>query len=416
MPDTIICPNCKAEIPLSDAMTHSLREGFEKEFADKRRALEQAVAKQRDEVEKQRAATEEAKRDLDAQVQQKLNAERDKLRAALKQEVSDSVGVELKDLRAQLDEKKRSLDEAQKLELALRKQQRELEDRAKAQELEIERKLFEERAKIQDVARRQAREEEQLHLAERDKLIADLKSQIESLKQKAEQGSQQTQGEVQEMVLEESLRQMFPFDEISPVPTGTRGADVLQKVRAANGLVCGLIIWESKRTKNWTRGWLDKLKEDQRAQGAELAMLVSQTLPDEVTTFAQMEGVWVCSYSLAVPLAAALRQQLIAVTATRRAESGKGEKMEALYQFVSSAAFQQQVQGISEAFMEMQQDIMRERVAMEKIWKKREKLIQRVLTGTAGIHGSLEGIVGHLSLPQIKALELDSGEGSAAGE
>jgi hypothetical protein len=191
---------------------------------------------------------------------------------------------------------------------------------------------------------------------------------------------------------------------------------MLQKVRGVNGQACGTIIWESKRTKAWSRGWLDKLKEDQRAQGAELAILVSQVLPEDVTTFAMIEGVWVCSYALALPVAAALRQQLSAVAATRRAESGKGEKMEALYQFVSSAAFQQQVQGISEAFFEMQQDLSRERVAMEKLWKKREKLIQRILNGTAGISGSLEGIVGHLALPQITALELDGGSTAAEAE
>ena len=410
MADTITCPNCKAEIPLSDAVSHALREGIEKEFAEKRRALEGQVAKQRDELEKQKSAMEQAKRELEAQVQQRLGAEREKLKTALKQEVSEAAGVEMKDLKAQLEEKKRSLEAAQKMELDLRRQQRELEERAKAQELEVERKLSTERAKIQEETRRLASEEQQLRLADRDKLINDLKNQIETLKQKAEQGSQQSQGEVQEMQLEELLRQTFPYDEFLPVPTGTRGADLLQRVRNGSGQPCGTIIWESKRTKLWSRGWLDKLKEDQRAQGVELAILVSQALPEGLTHFSMLEGVWVCGYTLALPLAAALRQQLVGVTAARRAESGKGEKMEALYQFISSTAFQQQVQGIAEAFTEMQNDVSRERVAMEKSWKKREKLIQRVLLGTAGIQGNLEGIVGHQALPTVKILELDAGE------
>ena len=410
MPDIITCPHCKAEIPLSDAMTHSMREGFEAEFAGKRMALEQAVARQRDEIEKQRAAVEAAKRELETQVQQRIGAERDKLKAALKQEAAEAVGVELRDLRAQLDEKKKSLDEAQKLELSLRKQQRDLEERAKAMELEIERKMAEERARIQELARKQAHEEEQLRFAEKEKLISDLKSQIESLKQKAEQGSQQMQGEVQELQLEESLKQTFPFDEIAPVPSGVRGADLLQIVHGANGQVCGRIIWESKRTKAWSKGWIDKLKEDQRVQGAELAMLVSQALPEDVTTFAVREGVWVCGYALALPLASALRQQLIAVSATRRAESGKGEKMEALYQYVSSSAFQQQVESISKAFLEMQKDLNSERIAMEKLWSKREKQIQRILQGNANLYGSIEGIVGQPALPAVRTLELDSEE------
>ncbi|MCE9519761.1 MAG: DUF2130 domain-containing protein [Verrucomicrobia bacterium] len=408
MSDTIICPHCQKEIQISEAMTHSLREGFQKEFAEKRNALEQELAKQRGEMEKQRTVIEIARRDLESQVQQRLGAEREKLKSAMKQEAAETVGVEMRDLRVQLEEKKRSLDEAQKQELALLKQKRDLEERAKAQELEIERKLAEERSKIQETARRQAHEEEQLRFAEKEKQIDGLRAQIEVLKQKAEQGSQQLQGEVQELQLEESLKQVFPFDEIAPVSTGARGADMLQKVRGMNGQVCGTIIWESKRTRTWSKGWLDKLKEDQRAQGAELAILVSQALPDDVTTFCQIDGVWVCSYALAIPLAAALRQQLSAVAATRRAESGKGEKMEALYQYVSSTAFQQQVESISKAFLEMQKDLSGERAAMERLWNKREKQIQRILQGNAALYGSIEGIVGHLTLP-VRTLELDGG-------
>lgn len=408
MPDNIVCPKCGAEIPLSDAVTHSLREGFQRDFAARKNELDRAMAVKQQEVEKQRAVLDDARRELDAQVTKRVNVEREKLKADLLKEAQSAAALEMQDLRAQLVEGKKKLEDAQKQELALRKRERDLEDRAKQQELEIERKLSEERRKIQDSARQQAADEQQLRFAEKEKLISDMKSQIESLKQKAEQGSQQMQGEVQELQLEETLRQSFPFDEITSVPTGVRGADLLQKVRGANGQTCGVIIWESKRTRNWAAAWLDKLKEDQRAQGAEIAILVTQVLPETTANFAMIENVWVCGYPLALPLAAALRHQLLAVAATRRAESGKGEKMEALYQFVSSTAFQQQVQGISEAFMEMQNDLTRERVAMEKLWKKREKLIQRILNGTAGLHGSLEGIVGHLALPEIKALELDA--------
>ena len=408
MPDNIVCPNCGVEIPLSDAVTHSLREGFQKDFAVRKNELERGIAQRQQEVETQRTALEDSRRELDAQVAKRVKEEREKLKVDLLKEVQSAAAVEMQDLRAQLVEGQRKLEDAQKQELALRKRERELEDRAKQQELEIERKLSEERGKIQETSRQQAAAEQQLRFAEKEKLISDMKTQIETLKQKAEQGSQQMQGEVQELQLEETLRQTFPFDEITSVPTGTRGADLLQKVRGTNGQTCGVIIWESKRTRNWAGGWLDKLKEDQRAQGADIAILVSQALPDNIMNFAMIDNVWVCGYTLALPLAAALRHQLLAVSATRRAESGKGEKMEALYHFVSSTAFQQQVQGISEAFLEMQNDLNRERVAMEKLWKKREKLIQRILNGTAGLHGSLEGIVGHLALPKIKALELDA--------
>ena len=181
-------------------------------------------------------------------------------------------------------------------------------------------------------------------------------------------------------------------------------------MRDRTGQPCGVIIWESKRTKAWSRGWLDKLKEDQRAQGAELAILVSQALPENLVILActKTSG----SVDTRSPYRSPRRcvNNSHSVTAMQRRESGKGEKMEALYHFISSTAFQQQVQGVVEAFSEMQLDLGRERVAMEKLWKKREKLIQRVLQGTAGIHGSLEGIVGQQALPSVKILELDFGE------
>jgi hypothetical protein len=310
------------------------------------------------------------------------------------------------DLKSQLAARAAKLEEAQRNELLLRQQQRELEDRTKNLELEVARKLDEERSKLQSDARRQAMEEQQLRMADKEKLIADLKTQIESLQQKAEQGSQQSQGEVLELQLEDMLRQSFPLDEILPVPKGVTGADVLQRVHNNLGQTCGTIIWESKRTKTWTQGWLTKLKDDARAQGADLAILVSQALPDTVTNSALVEGVWVTGFTFALPLAAALRNGLLSVAAARRAESGKEEKMEVLYQFITSPQFRRQVEGVLEAFTEMQRDLDTERRAMEKLWKKREAQINRVLNGTSGQYGALQGIVGNAALPEIKTLEL----------
>lgn len=406
MADTITCPSCKAEIPLSDAITHSLKEQFTREFDLRQRDLEQTIAAREKKLGEQVRVLEQSKLDLDAQVANKLEAERRKLTEQAQLQARAGLSVEMEDLKNQLAARAAKLEEAQRNELVLRQQQRELEDRTKNLELEVARKLDEERAKLQGDARRQAMEEQQLRMADKEKLIADLKTQIESLQQKAEQGSQQSQGEVLELQLEEMLRLAFPLDEIMPVPKGVTGADVLQRVRNNLGQDCGTIIWESKRTKSWTQGWLTKLKDDARAQGADLAILVSQALPDTVTNSGLVEGVWVSGFTFALPLAAALRNGLLGIAAARRAESGKEEKMEVLYQFITSPQFRRQVEGVLEAFTEMQRDLDTERRAMEKLWKKREAQINRVLNGTSGQYGALQGIVGNAALPEIKTLEL----------
>jgi hypothetical protein len=406
MPDNITCPKCGAGIPLTDAVTHSLRDEFTREFAEKQRALEAKVAAQDKQFEAKQKQFEQQKSALDAEIAQRLEAERKKLTDAALTQARAGLAMEMTDLKMQLTEGAKKLAETQRNELELRKGQRALEERAANMDLELARKLDAERAKVQEEARRKTMEEQQFVLADKEKHINQLKEQIEALQQKAQQGSQQMQGEVMELQLEDMLRQAFPLDVIEPVPTGVRGADLLQRVKNALGETCATIIWESKRTKNWAGGWAGKLKDDQRAQGAELAVIVSQALPEGITHFGPYEGVWACGFAYVVPLATALRQGLQQVAATRRAESGKGEKMEVLYQFLTSPQFKGQVESIVEAFTEMKSDLDSERRAMEKIWRKREAQLGRVLTGTSGLYGSLQGIVGSAALPEIKALEL----------
>lgn len=414
MADTITCPNCHAEIPLSDAVTHSLREEFTRDFAEKQRRLEQEIATRQKEVEAQRQKNEAARAELEREVAQRLAAEKKKLTEQALREAREGFALELQDARTQLAERSQKLEEAQRNELTLRNKQREVEERAKNLELEIQRKVDEQCAKVEEDARRRATEEQHLRLADKDKLINDLKTQIETLKQKAEQGSQQSQGEVMELELEDLLKETFILDEFLPVPQGTRGADLLQKVRNNLGHECGTIIWESKRTKNWSPAWLGKLKDDQRAQGAELAILVSQVLPDGVSHGGHVDGVWICNFPFALALAAALRNGLLQVASAKRAESGKEEKMAVLYQFLTSPQFKHQIEGVVESFVEMKKDLDGERRAMERLWKKREMQLTRVLNGTSGLYGSLQGIMGSAALPEIKALELGGEEGEAA--
>ena len=406
MPDNITCPKCGAEIPLTDAVTHSLRDEFTREFASKQRVLEEKMAALDKQFALKQRQLAEQKAAMDAEINQRVETERRKLTDAALTQARAGLAVEMDDLKTQLAERAKKLGEAQRNELELRKAQRALEERAANIDLELARKLDAERGKVHDEARRKTLEEQQFVLADKEKLISAMKEQIEALQQKAQQGSQQMQGEVMEVQLEEVLRAAFPLDEIEPVPTGVRGADLLQRVRNPLGETCATIIWESKRTKNWAGGWTGKLKDDQRAQGAELAVIVSQALPEGMAHFGPYEGVWACGFAYVVPLASALRNGLLQVAAARRAESGKGEKMEVLYQFITSPQFKSQVEGVLEAFMEMKSDLDSERRAMERLWKKREAQLNRVLNGTSGQYGALQGIVGSAALPEIKALEL----------
>ncbi len=254
--------------------------------------------------------------------------------------------------------------------------------------------------------RKAAAEEQDLRLKEKEKQIADLRQALDDAKRRSELGSQELQGEVLELDIQAALERQFPQDRIEPVLKGARGADILQRVRNERLEDCGLICWETKNAKNWAPAWIDKLKQDQRAAGAAVAVLVSVALPDGIEGFGRIDGVWVAGLRAWPALGVALREQLIQVAYARAASAGKGEKMELLYQYLSGDEFRQRVEAIVEAFSAMQGQIQRERRAMEKQWAEREKQIQRVIGGTSAMYGALQGIVGGV-LAVIPALELD---------
>lgn len=304
----------------------------------------------------------------------------------------------------ELQEKQLALKKAQELELTLRREKNKLaEDKANF-ELEKQRQLDADRLKIQQEATKKADEAQQYKLAQLEKKLSDALKANEEQKRKLEQGSQQTQGEVVELELEELLKTTFIYDQILPVPKGVSGADIVQKVHDKGGRVCGQIIWEIKKTKLWTEGWITKLKDDQRTIKADLAVIVSSALPDGVSGFALRDGVWVCELRLATALAGALRLQLESISREKSLSVGKNERLEVLYAYLTGVEFKQRVEAIVEAFSSMQQDLNKERLAYQNIWAKREAQIQRVINNTVGMYGDLSGLV---SLPQIKLLELE---------
>lgn len=381
MPDQYItCPKCGNKIQLTEAFTHEIEEKLRAQFES--------------EIEKK-----------DKEYQEKLAQERAKLENQAKKQAEESVSVEVKDLKEQLEEKSKQLETSREKELILLKRQREVEEREKNLKLEVARQLDDERKKIWEDATKKVSEEQRLKEADKDKQLADMRKQIEELQRKAEVASQQAQGEVQEIELESILAQHFRFDNIEPVPKGVRGADIIQRVHDETGLFCGSIIWESKRTKNWANDWIQKLKDDQRAVKAEICALVSSALPKGIDRFGLSEGVWVSDFSSVVGLATALRVNLIDLAYASNALEGKSEKMELVYQYLSGPSFRQRVEAIVESFVSMKNDLDAEKRSMEKIWAKREGQINRVINNTAGMYGDLQGIIGS-ALPEVKILEL----------
>jgi len=248
-----------------------------------------------------------------------------------------------------------------------------LEEKEKQQELDIARKIDEERKEIELETAHRISEENRGKDLENEKKMSDMRKQIDDLKRKAEQGSQQTQGEAVELELEELLRQNFPYDQIEPVGKGFKGADIFQRVHNFSGQLCGTIIWESKNTKTWSDGWIDKLKEDQRAEKAEIAALLTIALPKGVSHFSNINGVWVTDLSTFLGVSGVLRMILLQVAQTKIASEGISGKKEMLYGYLSGSEFKQRVEAIVESFVTMKSDLDREKRAIEKSWAAREK-------------------------------------------
>ena len=398
MPEqSITCPNCGKKIQVTEAFTREIEEKVRRQFEAQSEKLE--------------AAHKTKLKEKEEEYEEKLSQERVTMEKRAKKRAEDAVSVEIQDLTSQLEEKKAQTDSAHRKEIGLLKKVRELEERDSTRELEIQRKLEGERTKIWEQATKAVTEENRLKDADKDKQMAEMRSQIEDLKRKAEQGSQEAQGEVLESLLESNLRLNFPNDSIDPVARGVRGADILQRVRNDVGQDCGTIIWEAKRAKNWSDTWVQKLKDDQREAKADVAAVVATTLPDQVSHVGSYEGIWVADVQSAVGLGSALRDGMIQLARARSALVGKNTKMEAIYNYLSGPAFRQRVEATVEAFIAMQQDLNSERRAMEKVWAKREKQITKVVENTSRMYGDLQGLIG-ASLPELKVLELPAGEQS----
>lgn len=413
---TIICPKCKTEIPLTESLAAPLIEATRKQFERKLSQKDKEIEQREEAIRNKEKKIAEAKRKIEQQVadqvQEQLTAERTRIIADESKKAKRASAAELEtksrelsDLQEILKERDGKLAEAQRAQAELIKKTRELDDAKRELELTVEKRVQGSLNEVRAQAKREAEDGLKLKVAEKDQTIASMQQKIEELKQKAEQGSQQLQGEVQELELENLLRAKFPHDTLEPVPKGEFGGDVVHHVLSQSGKLCGTILWECKRTKNWSDGWLVKLRDDQRTAKADLSVLVSQALPKGIETFDVLEGVWVTHPRTALPVAAVLRQTLLEVSTARQMTEGQQSKAEMIYQYLTGPRFRHRVGAIVESFSCMQEDLDKERKAIMKQWAKREEQIDRVMGATVGMYGDLQGIAGK-SIQEIEGLEL----------
>lgn len=374
--EEIGCPKCTHAFPLSEGISRTTIERYADDF-------ERSLAERRAKLETELAA--EARRRV----------------AAAEAAAREQFERDLKAAREALASKESVLERFRSEELALRRRLVEIEEKAKNQELEMQRKLDEERKRIEAQARLAAGEEFNRREAQYKAQLESAQREAADLKRKLEQGSQQLQGEALEISLESLLSSAFPMDEIVPVPKGMNGADLLQRVRSPSGQVCGTIIWEAKQTKAWQPAWLQKLKDDQQAVGAEMAVIVTAAMPKEAREpFVREADVWIARFDAARPLAQALRTTLLELHKLRLANQGRSEKMELVYNYICSAQFAQRVKAVVDGFEAMRTDLEAEKAAMTRIWKKRESQLTRMTGSLLGVVGDLQGI-GEDSLPQL---------------
>ena len=423
---TITCPKCKTEIKLTESLAAPLIESTRQQFEQQLAQKDSDIAQREQAVRDKETQLAETRTKLDEQVANQVEEQLKKDRARIVTEEArkaklavstdlDAKTRELADLQEVLKIRDEKLAEAQKAQAEVIKKQRELDDAKREIDLTVEKRVQEGLTATREQAKKEAEEELKLKVAEKDQTIVSMQKKIEELKHRAEQGSQQLQGEVQELELEGLLRSKFPLDIIEPVPKGEYGGDALHRVVGVTGQQCGTILWESKRTKNWSDTWLPKLRDDQRAAKAEIAVIVSQTLPKGLDTFDQIDGVWVTSPRTAIPVAMSLRHALIEVATARQATEGQQTKAEIVYQYLTGPRFRQRVQAIVEAFSSMQEDLDKEKKAITKQWAKREVQIDRVMQATVGMYGDLQGIAGK-TLQEIEGLSLAALEGPDSNE
>jgi hypothetical protein len=398
MATEVKCPGCGTVFPLEEAMTEEYKKELREKMLTFTKQKEDEYMRKLDEFSKREQQQLQA-------FEQKLADEKKALQLSLEENLRKTIAADFENQLKMLETSSKDAEEKLKLsrqkELEFLKREQELKNKEEEMELQLQRKLQEQRGELVELIRKQENEksqmkdtEHQLKIMELTKQLDDQKKLADEMKRKAEQGSMQLQGEVQELILEELLRSNFPFDMISEVGKGVRGADCVQVVRNHNGQECGKIIYESKRTTAFSMEWIEKLKKDMRNIGVEVAVIVTQVYPKGMDCFGEKDGVWICSFEEVKAVAYVLRDSILRLYNATKSQENKGDKMHLLYDYLTGSEFAAQWKAIREGFMDMRMSILKERETMERLWKAREKQLDKVLLNATHIRGSVDGIAG----------------------
>ncbi len=401
---TITCPNCKYDFPIENALSQKIEDDIKSRYL--KRYNED---KQKFETEKAQLAKEAELIKIQGENQEQILA--DKLRLAksqLEQEAikkaASEMALQMEMLNKELTDKSQKLKESQVKELELMQKEKQIKEREESLKLDMEKEMVARQKEIEDRVKKMESERSDLKIKELEKKLTDQAELVETMRRKAEQGSMQLQGEVLELALEELLKATFPLDSIEEVAKGVKGADCVQHIKNNMGDFCGKIIYESKRTKAFTNEWIEKLKRDMRAQQADIAVIVTETLPKDMDSFGFKDGVWICRFTDVKPLAFLLRDSLLKIHIALISQENKGEKMQMLYNYLTANEFRQNIEAVVEGFLALKDGITREKIQMEKIWKEREKQLDKVLLNTTQFYGSIKGIAGN-AVGDLKMLE-----------
>ena len=415
----IKCPNCGTNIDVQDILSHQLEEEikqkyqqqiieekkrFESQFANLNRAKEEFEQKKKQENEL-----------FKERLEKQLKEEKLEIEAKLKAKLNEEQAEQFEALQKELNEKSEKVKELNRSKAEIEKLKREKSELKEAAEADAQRKLNETLATEKDKIRKAEEERNEMRFKEMQKQLEDQKRLTEEMKRKQEQGSMQLQGEVQELAIEEFLASQFPLDNIEEIKKGARGGDCLQTVNTRQLQNCGTIYYESKRTKDFQPKWIEKFKADIRDKGADIGVLVTEVMPTDLERMGMKDGIWICDYNEFKGLSAVLRQSIIQLSTALGSQENKGDKMNMLYDFLTGNTFRMQVEAIVEGFTQMKSDLESEKRSMQRIWKQRDKQIEKVITNTIDMYGSIKGIAGN-AIQTVKALELGAGDDEETNE
>jgi hypothetical protein len=389
----ITCPKCSHSFNAEQALADEVEARLRTEYNQRFKGLQTKLIKDAE--------------DKEVLLKKELEEEKKRTEEALKNKVKEDFELQLKSYQEEIEQRRKENFELKTKEVELLKKAQQIEEQKEEMELEMQKKLLESQRSIEEAAKRKAEEENQLRLKEKDMLVEQLNRQVADMQKRIEQGSMQMQGEVQEVILEELLRSLFPFDKIGEVGKGVKGADVIHTVRDASGHECGTILYESKRTKNFSNDWIEKLKNDLRGQKADIAIIVTEAMPKDMDRFGMKDGIWICTFSEFKGVAAVLRDSLIRIANIKSSQENKGDKMQMLYDFLTGNEFKQHIEAIVEGFSAMKTSLAKEKIAMERIWNERDKQLDKVLLNLSGMYGSIKGIAGS-AVADVKQLDIGS--------